>query len=152
MHVIAAKAVCFKEAENEEFKRYQNQVVKNASVLGETLKGFGFDLVSGGTDNHLILADLRSKNLTGHDAEVMLDDVGITVNKNMVPFDPQTSRITSGIRIGTPAVTSRGMGEAEMERLGRAIDLVLSYSGEQGKLLEARRIVQDLCASFPIYS
>ena len=152
MHIIAAKAVCLKEAETQEFRCYQHQVVKNASVLGEVLKRYGFDLVSGGTDNHLLLVDLRSKNLTGHDAELMLDDVGITVNKNMVPFDPQSSRVTSGIRIGTPAVTSRGMGEREMELIGTAINLALSYSGEQGKLEEARRIVQGLCASFPIYS
>jgi len=152
MHVIAAKAVCLKEAGTEEFRSYQRQVVKNASVLGEVLKSYGFDLVSGGTDNHLLLVDLRSKNLTGHAAELMLDDVGITVNKNMVPFDPQSSRVTSGIRIGTPAVTSRGMREREMERIGTAINLVLSYPGEQSKLEEARRIVQDLCVSFPIYS
>jgi len=152
MHVIAAKAVCLKEAGTEEFRSYQRQVVKNASVLGEVLKSYGFDLVSGGTDNHLLLLDLRSKNLTGHEAEVMLDEVGITVNKNMVPYDPQSSRVTSGIRIGTPAVTSRGMGEREMELIGTAINLALSYPGEQSKLEEARRIVQELCASFPIYS
>ena len=152
MHVIAAKAVCLKEAETEDFRSYQRQVVKNASVLGEVLKSYGFDLVSGGTDNHLLLVDLRSKNLTGHDAELVLDGVGITVNKNMVPFDPQSSRVTSGIRIGTPAVTSRGMGEREMELIGTAINLALSYPGDQSKLEEARRIVQALCASFPIYS
>lgn len=151
MHVIAAKAVCLKEAGTEEFRSYQRQVVKNAAALGEVLKKFGFTLVSGGTDNHLLLVDLRSKNITGQDAELMLDDAGITVNKNMVPGDPQSSMVTSGIRIGTPAVTTRGMKEKEMEQIGTAINLVLSHPGDQGKLEEARRIVQNVCADFPIY-
>ncbi|HHV34900.1 MAG TPA: serine hydroxymethyltransferase [Syntrophomonadaceae bacterium] len=151
MHVIAAKAVCLKEAGTEEFQSYQRQVVKNAAALGEVLKKFGFTLVSGGTDNHLLLVDLRSKNITGQDAELMLDDAGITVNKNMVPGDPQSSMVTSGIRIGTPAVTTRGMKEKEMEQIGTAINLVLSHPGDQGKLEEARRIVQNVCADFPIY-
>lgn len=151
MHVIAAKAVCLKEAGTEEFRSYQRQVVKNAAALGEVLKKFGFTLVSGGTDNHLLLVDLRSKNITGQDAELMLDDAGITVNKNMVPGDPQSSMVTSGIRIGTPAVTTRGMKEKEMEQIGTAINLVLSHPGDQGKLEEARWIVQNVCADFPIY-
>jgi glycine hydroxymethyltransferase len=151
MHVIAAKAVCLKEAGTKEFRSYQQQVVKNAAALGEVLKSFWFNLVSGGTDNHLLLVDLRSKNVTGQDAELMLDDAGITVNKNMVPGDPQTSLVTSGIRIGTPAVTTRGMKEKEMEQIGTAINLILSHPGDQGKLEEARRIVQKTCADFPIY-
>ncbi|MEG3066770.1 MAG: serine hydroxymethyltransferase [Syntrophaceticus schinkii] len=151
MHVIAAKAVCLKEAGTKEFRSYQQQVVKNAAALGEVLKSFGFNLVSGGTDNHLLLVDLRSKNVTGQDAELMLDDAGITVNKNMVPGDPQTSLVTSGIRIGTPAVTTRGMKEKEMEQIGTAINLILSHPGDQGKLEEARRIVDKTCADFPIY-
>jgi glycine hydroxymethyltransferase len=151
MHVIAAKAVCLKEAGTQEFRSYQQQVVKNAAALGEVLKSFGFNLVSGGTDNHLLLVDLRSKDVTGQDAELMLDDAGITVNKNMVPGDPQTSLVTSGIRIGTPAVTTRGMKEKEMEQIGTAINLILSHPGDQGKLEEARRVVQKTCADFPIY-
>lgn len=152
MHVIAAKAVCLKEAGTEEFRSYQVQVVKNAAALGEVLKKYGFTLVSGGTDNHLVLLDLRSKNLTGKDAELMLDDAGITVNKNMVSGDPESPTVTSGIRIGTPAVTTRGMGENEMEQIGTAIHLVLSHPGDQGKLEESRRIVQNLCTDFPVYN
>lgn len=152
MHVIAAKAVCFKEAGTEEFRGYQLQVVKNAAVLGEVLKGFGFTLISGGTDNHLLLLDLRSKNLTGKDAELMLDNAGVTVNKNIVPDDPESPKVSSGIRIGTPAVTSRGMRENEMEQIGTALHLVLSHPGVQGKLEEARGIVQKLCADFPVYN
>ena len=152
MHVIAAKAVCLKEAGTEGFKSYQRQVVKNAAVLGERLKKFGFALVSGGTDNHLLLVDLRCKNITGKDAELMLDNAGITVNKNMVPGDPQSPMVTSGIRIGAPAVTSRGMREQEMEQIAGAINLVLSHPGDQGKLEQARRIVRKLCSDFPIHS
>ena len=152
MHAIAAKAVCLKEAGTEEFRSYQVQVVKNAAALGEVLKKYGFTLVSGGTDNHLVLLDLRSKNLTGKDAELMLDDAGITVNKNMVSGDPESPTVTSGIRIGTPAVTTRGMGENEMEQIGTAIHLVLSHPGDQGKLEESRRIVQNLCTYFPVYN
>ena len=152
MHVIAAKAVCLKEAGTEEFRCYQLQVVKNASVLGEVLKNHGFTLVSGGTDNHLVLLDLRSKGITGCAAELMLDDVGITVNKNMVAGDTQPPQVTSGVRIGTPVVTTRGMREEEMERIGEAVHFVLSYPGDQGKLEEARRIVQKLCVDFPVYA
>jgi glycine hydroxymethyltransferase len=152
MHVIAAKALCLKEAGTDEFRSYITQVVRNAAVLGEVLQQFGFSLVSGGTDNHMLLVDLRSKNLTGKDAELMLDEAGITVNKNMVPGDPQPSQVTSGIRIGTPTVTSRGMGEKEMEQIGTAIHLVLSSPGEQGKLEKARQIVQKLCTGYPVYN
>jgi glycine hydroxymethyltransferase len=137
MHVIAAKALCLKEAGTDKFRNYIIQVVQNAAVLGEVLKKFGFSLVSGGTDNHMLLVDLRSKNLTGKAAELLLGEAGITVNKNMVPGDPQSPQVTSGIRIGTPTVTSRGMGEKEMEQIGTAIHLLLSSPVEQGKLEQA---------------
>jgi glycine hydroxymethyltransferase len=152
MHVIAAKAVCLKEAGTEEFRSYQEQVVKNAARLGAVLKEYGFSLVSGGTDNHLLLVDLCSKELTGKDAELMLDEVGITVNKNMVPCDPQPAQVTSGIRIGTPAVTTRGMKEQEMEQIGKAIHLVLSHPGDAARVEEARSIVESLCQEFPVYA
>lgn len=152
MHVIAAKAICFKEAQSEEFRRYQQQVLANAQALAKTLNGYDFNLVSGGTDNHLLLVDLRSKNITGKKAEILLDEVGMTVNKNTIPLDPQGPRITSGIRIGTPAVTSRGLREQEMEAIGRAIHYVLSFSGDNGKQEEARQTVQRLCQAFPVYS
>jgi glycine hydroxymethyltransferase len=151
MHVIAAKAVCFKEAQSEGFHRYQEQVVANARTLAEVLSGFGFNLVSGGTDNHLLLIDLRNKNITGQRAEVLLDEVGMTVNKNSVPLDPQGPKVTSGIRIGTPAVTSRGLREQEMEAVGRVIHCVLSFPGDTGKQEEARQAVQQLCQAFPLY-
>jgi glycine hydroxymethyltransferase len=151
MHVIAAKAVCFKEAQSEGFHRYQEQVVANAHTLAEALSGFGFNLVSGGTDNHLLLIDLRNKNITGQRAEVLLDEVGMTVNKNSVPLDPQGPKVTSGIRIGTPAVTSRGLREQEMEAVGRVIHCVLSFPGDTGKQEEARQAVQQLCQAFPLY-
>ncbi|MGB9791374.1 MAG: serine hydroxymethyltransferase [Thermacetogeniaceae bacterium] len=151
MHVIAAKAVCLKQAQTEAFRRYQQQVVRNARALGEALMSYGFKLVSGGTDNHLLLVDLRNKNITGKDAEELLDGVGITVNKNTVPGDPLGPNVTCGIRIGTPAVTTRGMREGEMELIAKAIDCVLSHPGEAGKRDEARRIVRKLCDSFPLY-
>ncbi len=152
MHVIAAKAVCLKQAQSEAFRNYQRQVVANARAMGAFLKEYGFKLTSGGTDTHLILVDLRSKNITGKQAELMLDEVGITVNKNTVPFDPQSPQVTSGIRIGTPAVTTRGMKEKEMELIARAIHYVISYPGDEAKREEARRIVRFLCSDFPLYS
>ena len=146
MHVIAAKAVCFKEALEPEFKSYQEQIVKNAQALAQGLKDEGFNLVSGGTDNHLMLIDLRNKGITGRDAEKKLDQVGITVNKNTIPNDPQKPFITSGIRIGTPAVTSRGMGEEEMVKIAKAISLALSDQEEQ-----AAEMVEKLCSEYPLY-
>lgn len=116
MHTIAAKAVCFGEALREDYKEYMKQVVKNTKVLGEELKNYGFRLISGGTDNHLLLIDLTNKNITGKDAEKLLDSVGITVNKNTIPFETLSPFITSGIRIGTPAVTTRGFKEEEMKK------------------------------------
>ena len=151
MHVIAAKAVCFKEARSEGFHRYQEQVVANARTLAEVLSGFGFKLVSGGTDNHLLLVDLRNKNITGQQAEDLLGGVGMTVNKNAVPQDPQGPKVTSGIRIGTPAVTSRGLREQEMEVVGRAVNCVLTFPGDTGKQAEARQAVQKLCRDFPLH-
>jgi glycine hydroxymethyltransferase len=152
MHVIAAKAVCLKEALTQEFKEYQNQVVKNAATLAKALLDRGYNLVSGGTDNHLILVDLRNKNLTGKVAEKMLDDVGITVNKNAIPFDPEKPNITSGIRIGTPALTSRGMKEQEMEKIAELIDEALSHGGDELHRAKVSKAVKSLCDAFPLYS
>ena len=149
MHVIAGKAVCFGEALKPEFKEYQNQIVKNAKVLAEELIKYGFNLVSGGTDNHLILIDLRNKGITGKELEERLDNVGITVNKNSVPFDTEKPTITSGIRIGTPAVTTRGFKEEEMKEIARLInETVENY--ETGKE-EIKLAVEKVCKKFPLY-
>lgn len=147
MHIIAAKAVSFKEALDPSFKEYQKQIIKNASALAQHLIDEGFDLVSGGTDNHLMLVDLRSKNITGKDAEKLLDQVRITVNKNTIPNDPQSPFVTSGIRIGTPAVTSRGMKEEDMALIARAISLAIDdFSKNRDNVVS---IVEDLCTKFP---
>jgi len=151
MHVIAAKAVALKEAQQPEFKLYQQRVVENARALAEALLSYDFQLVSGGTDNHLILVDLRNKGLTGKQAEEILGSVNITVNKNAIPNDPQKIHITSGIRLGTPALTTRGMGPEEMRLIARAIDLALSYGQDEEKLEEARGIVKELCQAYPLY-
>jgi glycine hydroxymethyltransferase len=151
MHVIAAKAVAFKEALEPGFKGYQEKIVQNAKMLAECLTQRGFRLVSGGTDNHLLLLDLRNKGISGKDAEHALDEAGITVNKNSIPFDPASPFVTSGIRIGTPAVTTRGMDSQAMEEIAEAIDLVLTYHGQADKLQEAQNLVRDLCARFPLY-
>jgi len=148
MHVIAAKAVCFGEALKDEFKEYQQQVVKNAKVLAESLKEKGYRLVSGGTDNHLILIDVRSKGLTGKEAEVLLEEVNITTNKNTIPFDPEKPTVTSGIRIGTPAVTTRGMKEEEMKKIAELIDRALDENISRDEIKEE---VLDLCSRFPLY-
>ena len=147
-HVIAGKAVCFKEAMQPEFKQYAHQVVLNAKKLAEELKKRGFNLVSGGTDNHLILVDLRNKSLTGKEATLLLDEVNITVNKNAVPNDPEKPTVTSGIRIGTPAVTTRGLKEDDMVKLAEAIDLALQKT-EEGKA-KAKQIVEQLTAKYII--
>ncbi len=152
MHVIAAKAVSFKEALQPEFKTYQEQVVKNAAALASKLVEHGFNLVSGGTDNHLMLVDLRTKNITGKEAEHLLDRVGITANKNAVPFDTQSPFITSGIRIGTPAATSRGMNEAAMSKIGDIINLTIENRDNEEKLKEARAQVTELCSEYPLYA
>jgi glycine hydroxymethyltransferase len=151
MHVIAAKAVSLKEAQQPEFAAYAQQIVTNAKVMAETLLAEGFDLVSGGTDNHLMLLDLRSKGLNGQEAEELLGEVGITVNKNSIPFDPASANVTSGIRLGTPAVTTRGMKEAEMELIAKLISAILHHKGDEQVKARVRRSVQELCASFPIY-
>jgi len=148
MHVIAAKAVCFKEAMSQEFKEYQEQIVKNAQTLASSLMELGYNLVSGGTDNHLMLVDLRNKGLTGKQAEKALEEAGITVNKNSIPFDPQKPMITSGIRIGTPAVTTRGMKEAEMREIATLIDQVLSNIENQEIKEEVRKKVKIFCTKF----
>lgn len=148
MHVIAAKAVSFKEALTEEFQGYQRQIVANAAKLAEELIKRGFELVSGGTDNHLMLLDLRNKNITGKDAEKLLDDVGVTVNKNTIPYDPQSPFITSGIRIGTPAVTTRGMKENEMVEIAEIIASAIEGSADKEAIKEK---VDALCSRFPLY-
>lgn len=146
-HIIAAKAVSFKEALADDFKIYQEQIVKNAKVLADELKKRGFDLVSGGTDNHLILVNLISKNVSGREAETLLDEAYITVNKNSIPFDKASFVETSGIRIGTPAVTTRGMKEAEMVKIAEAIDLVITNKDIE----KAQKIVMQLTDEFTIY-
>ncbi len=151
MHVIAAKAIAFKEALEPSFGEYQHKIVANAQKLAESLTARGFRLVSGGTDNHLLLVDVRNKQITGKLAEISLDEAGITVNKNAIPFDPESPFVTSGIRIGTAAVTTRGMDQQAMVDIARAIDCVLTYHGVTDKLQEARAIVRDLCAKFPLY-
>lgn len=149
MHIIAAKAVCLGEALSDTFKEYQAQIVENAKALADSLISRGYDLVSGGTDNHLILVDLRNRDLTGKDAEETLDDVGITVNKNTIPFDPKSPFVTSGIRMGTPAVTTRGMKEEDMEKIAEAIDLALKDAEKNRQAVED--IVGDLCRKYPLY-
>jgi glycine hydroxymethyltransferase len=149
MHVIAAKAICFKEAMSDEFKEYQKKVVKNSKTLADALMERGFNLVSGGTDNHLMLVDLRSKNITGKEAQLLLDEVGITVNKNTVPFETQSPFITSGVRIGTAAVTTRGFGPTEMVEIADIINWTIENKDKD--LTPARDRVKKLCDSFVLY-
>lgn len=151
MHVIAAKAVSFKEALSEEFRLYQGQIIKNAQALAERLKQNGFTLVSGGTDNHLMLVDLRAQNLTGKQAEHLLDEVGLTVNKNAIPNDPASPLVTSGVRIGVPAVTSRGMTEQDMVVIGDIIAMTLTKSEDSVTQEKARALVAELCRKYPLY-
>lgn len=151
MHVIASKAVALGEALEPSFKTYAENIVKNAKVLAETLLGEGLNLVSGGTDNHLMLIDTRNLNITGKDAEHVLDSIGITVNKNAIPFDPTSPFVTSGIRIGTPAATSRGMDEAAMQEIGRIIATVLKAPKDEAVLDKARTQVTALTDRFPLY-
>lgn len=149
MHVIAAKAVALQEALQPEFKEYQKQIVRNAKTLADALQEHGFEIVSGGTDNHLMLVDLTNKNITGRDAQLLLDEVLITVNKNGIPFDTQKPFITSGIRIGTPAVTARGMKEAEMKEIAELISKTLT--GFEKYKDEVVKSVKDLTERFPLY-
>ena len=147
MHVIAAKAVCFKEALSDEYKAYMKQVVKNADTLAKALIAEGFDIVSGGTDNHLMLLDLKKYDLTGKEAEKVLDSVHITCNKNTVPNDPKSPFVTSGLRLGTPAVTTRGLKEDDMATIAKAIRLTLLDQ----KLDEAAAMVKGLTDKYPLY-
>jgi glycine hydroxymethyltransferase len=151
MHVIAAKAVAFREALSPEWRRYQEQIVRNARALAEALLGCGYRLVSGGTDTHLMLLDLSDRGITGKDAQEALDRAWITVNKNTVPFETKGPMVTSGVRIGTPAVTSRGMGEAEMREIAGLIDRVLSNLGSASVEAKTRGEVQELTGRFPLY-
>ena len=148
MHIIAAKAVSFGEALRPEFKDYQEQVLKNAKALAEGLLNNGFRLVSGGTDNHLILIDVKSMGLTGKKAETLLNEIGIAANKNTIPNETESPFITSGIRMGTPAMTTRGMKEAEMKEIAEIITLALDESNERESIKER---VYALCERFPLY-
>lgn len=149
MHIIAAKATCFKEAMEDEFKTYMEQVVKNAKVLSEELTNYGFRIVSGGTDNHVMLVDLTNKDLTGKDAEKLLDSIGITVNKNTIPFETKSPFVTSGIRIGTPAVTTRGFKEAEMKEIAKLINDAID--NREGDMSSIKERVHELCKKYPLY-
>ena len=149
MHVIAAKAVCFHEALQPEFKEYQKQIVANAKALADGLQNQGFRLVSGGTDNHLMLADLRPLHITGKELQARLDSVHITLNKNAIPGDPEKPSITSGVRIGTPAVTTRGLGEEEMKSIAHCIGL--TARDYEGTADQVRQTVHEICEKFPLY-
>jgi glycine hydroxymethyltransferase len=151
MHVIAAKAVAFKEALNEDFKTYAQQVIKNAQAMAKKLMDFDFKVISGGTDNHLMLIDLRNKNMTGKAAQEMLDVVGITLNKNAVPFDDKSPLITSGIRIGTPALTTRGMTEADMVKIAEMINDILSHPEDEKIKKDVKKRIEDLTDEHPLY-
>jgi len=152
MHIIAAKAVALKEAMTPAFSEYQKQIVRNAKCLAEELMARGYRLVSGGTDNHLMLVDLTPKGLTGLEAEKALDAVGITVNKNAIPFDKRKPTITSGIRIGTPTVTTRGMKEPEMRVIAELIDRTLNSRDDPAKIDKIRQEVLELTSAFPFYA
>jgi len=152
MHIIAAKAVALKEALTEGFRQYQAQILKNAKALADALTADGFRLVSGGTDTHLMLVDLTDLGITGKEAQELLDQAGITVNKNAIPFDTRGAQLTSGIRIGTPALTTRGMKEDEMRRIAGLISTVLKNRPEERQLAEIRQEVRTLCEGFPLYA
>lgn len=151
MHVIAAKAVAFKEALQGDFKKYAEQVVKNAKSLADSLTKFGFKIISGGTDNHLMLIDLRNKEMTGKQAQELLDEVGITCNKNAVPFDDKSPLITSGIRLGTPALTTRGMNEKDMASIASMINDMISNPKSEDTKKEVKQRIEDLTAEHPLY-
>jgi glycine hydroxymethyltransferase len=152
MHVIAGKAVCFEEALADGFKTYQKRIVENASTLATGMLDEGFDLVSGGTDNHIVLVDVRKKGLTGKRGEEVLGRADITVNKNKIPFDPESPMVTSGVRLGTPAVTTRGMGTAEMTTIARLIGRALSSPDDDTSLARVKEEVHALAARFPLYA
>ena len=151
MHVIAAKAVAFKEALSDEFKEYQQQVIKNAKVLAEELTKKGFRIVSGGTDNHLMLVDLRSKNITGKEAQFLLDEIGITANRNTIPFEPLSPFVTSGLRLGTPALTTRGLKEEDIREVADIIADVIENREDSAVIEAAKAKVQAICKKFPLY-
>ena len=151
MHIIAAKAVCFKEAATPEFAAYQKQIVKNAARLASAMQTAGFRIVSGGTDNHIVLVDVFSKDITGKVAEAALGAAGITVNKNAIPFDQNPPMVASGIRLGTPAVTTRGMGEPEMDLIAEFIARVLASPDDTNVLAKVKAEVETLCRKFPLY-
>ncbi|MCX5714541.1 MAG: serine hydroxymethyltransferase, partial [Candidatus Omnitrophica bacterium] len=151
MHVIAAKAVAFRQALTPEFKKYQLQVVANSRELAETLNSKGFRIVSGGTDTHLMLVDLTKKQISGAEASSVLEEVNITVNKNLIPFDPQSPAVTSGIRLGTPAVTTRGMKEPQMRKVAQFIDEAILTRADAKKLSEIKEKVLKLTKGFPLY-
>ena len=152
MHVIAGKAVAFGEALRPQFKEYQQQVVKNAKALAAALADAGYTLVSGGTDNHLMLVDLTDKDITGKDAQIALDHAGITVNKNTIPFETRSPFVTSGFRVGTPALTTRGMKEAEMLKVAAWIDASLKNPNNETRLAEIAREVETFARGFPLYA
>ena len=149
MHIIAAKAVCFGEALKPEFKEYQKQVVNNAKALADALIAEGFNLVSGGTDNHLMLVDLVDKGLTGKEVEAWLDEANITANKNTIPNDPQSPFVTSGVRLGTAAVTTRGMNAEDMDRIAEAIAMIID--DHEANIDKAKAIVKELTDRYPLY-
>ena len=151
MHVIAAKAVAFKEALSDEFKVYQQQVVKNAAALADELMKDGFRIVSGGTDNHLMLVDLRSKNITGKEAQTLLDSIGITANRNTIPFEPLSPFVTSGIRLGTPALTTRGLKEDDIRKVADIIAFVINNRDDEAAVAKAKADVDAICKAFPLY-
>jgi glycine hydroxymethyltransferase len=151
MHVIAAKAVAFKEALSDEFDEYTKQVVKNAHSMADALIQKGYDIVSGGTDNHLMLIDLRNKGVTGKQAEIALDSAGITCNKNAVPYDTQPPLVTSGIRLGAAAMTSRGFKEEDMKQIAEFIDRVISQCGDASIAEKVKSDVKEYCSKFPLY-
>jgi glycine hydroxymethyltransferase len=151
VHIIAAKAVGFQEALSPEFKEYQTQIVRNAKALAQAVGDAGFRIVSGGTDNHLFMTDVFSKGITGKDGQNMLESANITVNKNTIPFDTQKPMVASGLRIGTPAVTTRGLREPEMKTVGQLIARVLDSKGDAGVIEKVKKDVKDLCDRFPIY-
>jgi glycine hydroxymethyltransferase len=151
MDIIAAKAVCFKQVSTNEFRIYQKQIIRNAVALAQAMDDHGFRLVAGGTDTHLFLLDLNNKGITGKDAEEALDASGITVNKNTIPFETRSPSVTSGIRIGTPAVTTRGMKEGEMKKIADLITEVIANIGNKKAYDKVRVEVQALCHEFPLY-
>lgn len=151
MHVIMAKAVAFGEALQDSFKTYAEQVIKNSKTLAEELVSYGFDIISGGTDNHLMLVDLTNKNVSGKKAERVLEEAGMTVNKNMIPFDTKSPFVTSGIRIGTPAVTTRGMKEEEMKKIAAFINRAIDNSENESELITIKNEIKEFCSAFPLY-